>query len=181
MFSPIWASTNVYTAQANQSNSSIQSWIIWGVVIALIMAILILPRYLNKMLNIGPVLGVLAFIAMALALPYAIKVTLSPTNTPSRASSDIQPSNINVELTGPEEVVITWQTNVPVLGAIRYGTTADNLEMAAFALDPLEKKINHETPIANLQPNTTYYYHIISGDQKFGDNGQPLQFTTPAQ
>ena len=92
-----------------------------------------------------------------------------------------------VESTGDNSATVMWSTNVQAGSRIRYGTDRNNLSQTATA--PWGG-VTHRVELKNLQPNTTYYYQVISEhasgsgtsatsniDQfRTGRNGQQAQY-----
>lgn len=71
-----------------------------------------------------------------------------------------------VEGVGHDSAVIAWTTNWGGSSIIRYGTNANSLTQTAeapYANDPNREHSTHRVTIKNLQPNTTYYFIVDSG------------------
>jgi phosphodiesterase/alkaline phosphatase D-like protein len=71
-----------------------------------------------------------------------------------------------VEKAAADSAVIAWSTNTGGSSIVRYGTDRNNLSQMAES--PYEKETGapgetHRVVLKNLQPNTTYYYQIDSG------------------
>lgn len=56
--------------------------------------------------------------------------------------------------------IIAWRTSNPVLGSVRYGVNAANLNLVATASGT---NTQHGVLLQNLQENTRYYYAIYAG------------------
>ncbi|MGQ9809363.1 MAG: family 10 glycosylhydrolase [Armatimonadota bacterium] len=71
--------------------------------------------------------------------------------------------------------VITWQTNVPATSRVEYGTTP------AYGMSSLlysTPRTAHTVTLTGLQPNTLYYYRVISTNE-FGQSASgPHTFTS---
>jgi phosphodiesterase/alkaline phosphatase D-like protein len=65
-----------------------------------------------------------------------------------------------VEHVDNNSAVIAWSTNVSASSVVRYGTDRNNLDQRATA--PWGG-ITHRVTLKNLQPGTTYYYQVESG------------------
>jgi phosphodiesterase/alkaline phosphatase D-like protein len=65
-----------------------------------------------------------------------------------------------VESVTPRSAVVAWSTNANSSTVLRYGTDRNNLGQMAEA--PWGAR-THRVTISNLQPGTTYYYRIESG------------------
>jgi phosphodiesterase/alkaline phosphatase D-like protein len=63
---------------------------------------------------------------------------------------------------------VTWTTNVQSSSTVEYGTDRNNLNQTAHGGwgGP-----EHRTTLPNLQPNTTYYYRVLSTEGKVSGTG----------
>jgi phosphodiesterase/alkaline phosphatase D-like protein len=71
-----------------------------------------------------------------------------------------------VEGTGNNFAVIAWSTNTGGSSIVRYGTDRNHLDQMAeapYADNEGAKAQTHRVHLKNLQPNTTYYYMVDSG------------------
>ncbi|HEX7364328.1 MAG TPA: redoxin domain-containing protein [Dehalococcoidia bacterium] len=71
-------------------------------------------------------------------------------------------SQIEADSTSDVSATISWITDKPATGQIDYGKTK---EYGLSALSSEELTTNHKVRVAGLEPNTTYYLLIKSGDQ----------------
>lgn len=182
------AESEIYYAHLSPSSGSLHSvmeglahseWLIWGMVGIFVIVIVSVPRMLNRFLGLTPILGVLAFLATAAILPWALKETMSEQRMVVSSDERIRPTNIEVRVRNSHEVVISWQTSKEVISAVQYGTDQGYLHQAAFTNDPLEKKQRHEAHITTLVPGTTYYFELVSGGVAFSNDGEPIIVTLP--
>ena len=108
-------------------------------------------------------------LALGLILSLAVSI-FAVGQTPQNPA---QPQNIQiingpvVERTGPHGAVIAWTTNVGGSSIVHYGTDQNNLNQTAQA--PYTNNTNqpnqtHRVRIHNLQPGTTYYFVVDSGE-----------------
>lgn len=152
-------------------------WMTWVVIGTVLVALFMLPQVFRRRIGLGHFLGIMVFLGSALAIPYALQVTLKPTQTETLAAAAAEPVRVTSQALGPGEVMVSWETGSPVLGAVKYGASDSKLEMAAFELDPLDKKTDHEVVISNLQVGQTYYFEIISAGKPYRNSGKPYSFT----
>jgi phosphodiesterase/alkaline phosphatase D-like protein len=125
-------------------------------------------------------------LVLALILSLAVSI-FAVGQTPQNPTQSQNLQIINgpvVERTGPHGAVIAWTTNVGGSSVVHYGTDANNLNQTAQA--PYRNNQNqpnqtHRVRIHNLQPGTTYYFVVDSGEG-FGTGtqakSQVAQFTT---
>jgi hypothetical protein len=67
-------------------------------------------------------------------------------------------SNVKAEEIGEEYMVITWETNHYATSKVNYGDSYDY----GKDVQTTEKTKQHSIKITNLEPNTTYYYEVMS-------------------
>jgi phosphodiesterase/alkaline phosphatase D-like protein len=102
---------------------------------------------------------------LLLAVVLAVGVGYSLAAPAPQAGQDIRITNGPVieEVTG-NAAVIAWSTDVPSGSQVWYGTEKNNLTHTAEAPDNGSK--THRVRIANLKPNTTYYFQVESSERK---------------
>ncbi|NMC87527.1 MAG: hypothetical protein GYA69_03720, partial [Candidatus Moranbacteria bacterium] len=71
-------------------------------------------------------------------------------------------SNVSADSTTESSTVITWVTDEAATGEVQYGTSADALNASTDLNTNLN--VNHSALISGLEPNTTYYFKVISKD-----------------
>lgn len=69
----------------------------------------------------------------------------------------------NLQTLSPTSAVITWSTQYPSSSIVRYGTDPNALTQTAEA--PWGST-NHQVTLNNLQPNTHYFFEVISSQFK---------------
>jgi subtilisin family serine protease len=88
-------------------------------------------------------------------------------------------SGVSVPSIGQGGATVTWTTNEPTSGTVRYGTTP------ALGLSRSETRLGttHSVSLPSLSEATTYYYVVESADEagnvtSASDQGEPFRFTT---
>jgi len=90
----------------------------------------------------------------------------------------------NVEGVGDSWAVVAWTTNEGASSVLHYGTDQNNLSQTAqqeYQKSQSAQGANHRVRIANLEPGTTYYFKVDSGQgQQSGSSATSNvgQFTT---
>lgn len=97
---------------------------------------------------------------------WQFKTTNAPevpmTHNPTQDSTVVQITNgPNVEYVSGNQAKISWSTNVPSNSAVKYGSDPNLLNQVAQS-PTIER--NHEITLANLNPNTKYYFEIQLGE-----------------
>ena len=183
----ISAYSTVYNPETGNSLTSQfqfnSAWLLGILALGLLLAVILVPRYLDSLLNLGPMLALVGFAAASLFIPYATKQILNSSNPNTSARIEAVPFNLKIEPQSPTVIQISWQTPVPAISAIRYGTDPKVMEWSAFTLDPTTKKNRHLVKLINLEPGTTYYFALISNGKVYQslESHQRLTFTTPAE
>src|SRR5579875_3795621 len=73
-------------------------------------------------------------------------------------------------------MVLRWRTDRPVAGKVQYGTSPGNLNKAVSDGRPVTE---HIVKLSGLQPNTKYYYAIISANKKLQGDKDNAFITLP--
>ena len=72
-------------------------------------------------------------------------------------------------------VMITWVTDAPTLGCVRYGVTR---ELGASACEDGADRDVHHVILTGLSPRTRYYFEVASGGVVDDDDGELYTFET---
>ncbi len=124
--------------------------------------------------------GLLILIA---GLVGGIYLVNSRTSLQTKAGPTESPKNIKVTNRGSGTVSISWTTDVPMTGYLRYSEDPAKINLPAGDVrDQIsgtsQSYTNHYANITGLNPNKQYYFNIGSGSQTYNDNGRPFQFKT---
>jgi phosphodiesterase/alkaline phosphatase D-like protein len=99
----------------------------------------------------------------------------SSSGSNSGSTSASGDDNVNI-LEGPEEINVTgdsatiwWRTNNVAATDVKYGTDRNNLSERAY--EPGGDR-QHDVQLSNLEPNTTYYYAIMTRDGQKRSEGE---------
>lgn len=135
--------------------------------------------YFQKQSRVPSFLFALAFVAIAGVVGFYF---LSNTSTPTRASKKTVRQQEVANLSA-RQLSIFWESEVPDNGWIIYGEQADELSQIALDdRDTSEKKAQkqfHFATLKNLQPDTQYYYKIVSNNELISASGdEPFQIRT---
>jgi phosphodiesterase/alkaline phosphatase D-like protein len=82
-----------------------------------------------------------------------------------------------LESVSADSAVVAWSTNVDGSTKIFYGTDPNNLVQLAEAPWGANGH-THRAKMSNLQPNTTYYFRVETG-QAQGGNGEAVENRRP--
>ena len=134
--------------------------------------------FMNK--KIPTALGLLILIAGLIA---GIVLVNSRTSLQTKAGPTESPKNIKITNRGSNSVSISWTTDIPMTGYIRYSEDPAKITVPAGDVrDQIsgtsQAYTNHYVNITGLSPNKQYYFNIGSGSQSYNDNGRPFQFRT---
>lgn len=101
-----------------------------------------------------------------------------------RATPETTPKQVRVTNVVDGFFTVSFLTEGPVVGFIKYGTEPDALrQTAADDRDALTvttaEYTSHHITVRGLQPNTTYYYVLGTGNGTlFDNNGEPFKIVT---
>lgn len=107
----------------------------------------------------------------------------SRTSLQTKAGPTESPKNIKITNRGSNSVSISWTTDIPMTGYIRYSEDPGKITTPAGDVrDQIsgtsQAYTSHYVNITGLNPNKQYYFNIGSGSQTYNDNGKPFQFKT---
>jgi hypothetical protein len=136
-----------------------------------------------KQTRIPTPLALLAVVAVAIGLSFAIKKPIPTTKT---QASQMKVDEMHITNLTYHSVSIYWKTADKKIGWIAYGESPDTLNQLAFDERDLDTKKNsyriHTVSLANLTPSKNYYFKIVSDDGVVTDTGgKPFHFSTVAQ
>lgn len=105
------------------------------------------------------------------------------TSSLPKAQTTHQPYNVLKTNLTDTSFTVTWLTQEAVTGTIIYGINKKSLSQIALddrdIIDNKPKPYKtHHISVKNLSPNTTYYFIINSGNNKFLDGDNPYTITT---
>lgn len=85
----------------------------------------------------------------------------------TKASPDTVPQNITISNIEDTQVTISWQTSVPTVSFVTFGTKDPQEQTVLDERDTQTPKARslHYVNIKNILPDTTYLFKIISGKQ----------------
>jgi len=104
----------------------------------------------NRILGLFVAVVFVLSLSMFAQKPEAVKITNGPV----------------VEGVGDTWAVIAWTTNTGGSTVVRYGTDQNSLTQTAqapYSDNEATKAQNHRVRVTNLQPNTTYFFIVDSG------------------
>jgi phosphodiesterase/alkaline phosphatase D-like protein len=105
-----------------------------------------------------------AFVAVLVACALLVGVPSASATQQNQALKII--NGPRVEGSGPDWAVIAWTTNTGGSSIVRYGTDRNNLNQTAqapYADNDSTQHQTHRVRLNHLQPNTTYYFTVDSG------------------
>lgn len=130
--------------------------------------------------RIPTMLGVLILIG---GLVTGIILVGKPQGLLTRAGPTSVPKNVRVSNKGKEGVTVSWTTDVPVTGLLKYSDNPSKLSLpGADVRDQVSGEAGvfttHYVVLTNLGASKTYYFEIVSGSASYSDNDRPYQIRT---
>lgn len=104
----------------------------------------------------------------------------------SQAGPTASPKNIKISNRGATTFSVSWTTDIPLTGLIKYSEDPAKINTpAGDARDQIsgtsQGYTNHSVNVTGLGANKTYYFLIVSGSGSYDDNSRPFQVRTTAQ
>ena len=91
-----------------------------------------------------------------------------------------EPSSLSVTNISNRSFTITWKTNTDTNGYILYSPYPESLDQKAYDNEVVGKKMlayetkKHVVTLTNLNPDTYYYYKIVSEEKQISSIGEKL-------
>ncbi len=100
-----------------------------------------------------------------------------------KAGPTAQPKNVKLANISTTGFVVTWTTDAPVTGFLKYSDNPTKLSLpAGDARDQIAGNVSpyttHYVEVTGLAPDKTYYFEIGTGSQTYDDTGKPYQVRT---
>lgn len=95
------------------------------------------------------------------------------------ASPDIAPQDVKVTNATSASFTVSWITDKPTIGYVKYGTSQDSLNQTTLA--PQNTQTVHWIQVTSLNPQTQYFFKINSGGSDFDNSGIPWTGNTGPQ
>lgn len=94
-----------------------------------------------------------------------------------------EPENIQLSNISDSSFTVTYTTNKPTIGSIRFGDSPDSLSQTYLedrdrASQHLSNYKTHSITVGGLESNSIYYFEIISGNVVRSNNGTPFNIKT---
>ena len=133
--------------------------------------------------RIPTILGVLILIGGLVA---GILLVSKPQSLLTKAGPTSVPKNVRISNKGAESVTVSWVTDIPVTGLLKYSDNPGNLSLpGADIRDQVSGEsgvfTTHYVALTNLKANQTYYFEIVSGSASYGSGDKPYQVRTMAK
>ena len=100
-----------------------------------------------------------------------------------KAGPGQDPKNVQITNVSDTSFTVSYTTDDQVIGTINYGSDASVLDNVVLDdRDQLSQSVNkykiHSITVKNLNPDTSYYFSITSGDKKYLNNDAPYSSKT---
>ena len=104
-------------------------------------------------------------LAIVLAVGCVPFLAIAQTQTAAPAATSAQGAKVTqgpvIQYADDQFAVITWTTDIPSESRVYYGTNASNLDRVA---ENRSSSTSHRVELTNLQPLTTYYLRVDTGE-----------------
>jgi hypothetical protein len=130
--------------------------------------------------RIPTIAGVIILIAGLIA---GILLVGKPQDILTKAGPTSVPKNVKISNKTGESITVSWITDIPVTGLLKYSDNPSNLGLpGADIRDQVSGTAGlfttHYVVLTNLKPNKTYYFEVVGGPASYNDNGKPYQTRT---
>lgn len=132
--------------------------------------------------RIPTILGVVILIG---GLVTGVLLVGKPQSLLTKAGPTSVPKNVKISNKEADSVTVSWTTDIPVTGLLRYSDNPASLSLPGADVRDLvtgEAGVftTHYVVITNLKPSTSYYFEIVAGSASYNDGDSPYQTRTSA-
>lgn len=101
----------------------------------------------------------------------------------TKAGPTSVPKNVKIVNRGSNSLTVTWISDVPVTGFVKYSDNPAKLSLPAGDIRDqvagnTTQYTTHYVEVTGLTPDKTYYFEIGSGSVMYNDSGKPYQVRT---
>uniref|UniRef100_A0A7C5YXS3 Fibronectin type-III domain-containing protein n=1 Tax=candidate division CPR3 bacterium TaxID=2268181 RepID=A0A7C5YXS3_UNCC3 len=122
---------------------------------------------------------IITFVVLCVVLPILVFGYYKFVIKGIRATTDIEPTNIRIVDISANSIGITWHTNTPTTGYVKYSQSPGSLTNTASDERGSDGKYySHYCVLRNLVPNSKVYFSIVSEGKEFNNQGNPYQQQT---
>jgi len=102
----------------------------------------------------------------------------------TKAGPTAVPRNVKIINRGSNALTVTWISDVPVTGFVKYSDNPAKMTLPAGDIRDqvagnTTQYTTHYVDVTGLTPDKTYYFEIGSGSVMYNDGGKPYQVRTP--
>ena len=110
-------------------------------------------------------------------IPLGMQLVKEQQNVESQAAATYQPKDMTVTQVTGTSFTVSWKTDLPEIGVVRLRMTKELIPPMTMLQDPGEL-MQHSLVAANLQPDTEYFFDILSGGVWYDNNAEPIMVKT---
>ena len=125
----------------------------------------------------------LGLLILLVALGIGIVLVRNKTSLIPQASESAEPKQVYIANVTDTSFSVSWLTDQRVGGSIKSGTETGSLKQTALDdRDQLSGETGnyevHHVTVKNLTPSTEYFFEIVSGRDKYDNNGKSFEVTS---
>lgn len=125
---------------------------------------------------------ILGLLLLIIGIGGGIYLVEQRTSGPSKATTTSQPQSVQITNITDSSFSITWLTQEVATGFVIFGLSQKNIDQVVFDDRDFDNKpkpyLTHHVTIRNLNPQTTYFFTIVSGEKKFQEQNKPYSTIT---
>ncbi len=122
---------------------------------------------------------ILGIVVLVLGMGAGIFLVATSKQFKLGASPDVAPQDVKITNLSSTSFTVSWITDKPTVGFVKYGTAQDNLSQTTLA--PQDATTTHWIQIISLTPSTPYYFKINSASSDYDNSGIPWNTQTAPQ
>lgn len=125
---------------------------------------------------------IIALLLLLIGIGGGIYLIENRTGESSVAKTLQEPSSIRVTNLNDTFFTITWLTREPSTGSVVYSASTKDISRIAFDDRDEDNKpkpyLTHHVTVRNLEPQTAYFFKVVSGGKTYQDKNSPYSIKT---
>jgi hypothetical protein len=147
-------------------------------ILVMLLFVIALGLQINKKIkDIRHNLTSLVLALFAASIPFILVTLHNGLGVETHANPMTVPTTIRILQTSPSSVAISWSTQIPTIGAVRYTINPNDMQTAIVIVETNRtKQTSHTITLSRLSAKTQYYVEILSNALWYDFHGYPIQF-----
>jgi len=132
----------------------------------------------NRVKNLKNITAAMILALVTASIPTVISYVSMGSRQAVNAGPDEIPREVRVVPDSPSTITISWHTDAPHTGVVRFGVASLTPQTARmYVANDRTKVTDHTIRVTGLKKGKSYEFEILSGTTWYDNAGTPIKFT----